>query len=91
MANMDNELHFSPLKRRKLINLLSEAGFILVKRETGNAIHISNPQKWHPKFGDNYLPVAFMKRFYIRLTNLDEEYFSSYHRKIRAIYDSVVD
>jgi hypothetical protein len=90
MVKSIDEFSFSPLKRRKLSNLISEAGFVFVKAEYGNNIYLSNPQKWHPKIGTHYLPVAFMRRFSIKLVNLDEEYFKSYHDKIRNIYASVV-
>jgi len=76
------EYHIPFLKRRKLINLLSESNFII----NGNHVYIANPQEGHPKIEDCYLPVAFfINRFYLKFVNLDEDYFKEVHDKIRDI------
>jgi hypothetical protein len=90
MIIRDNEFTFPPSKRKKLVDMLTKAGFVIQKSKLGDHVYISNPQKWHPKIEDHYLPLAFMRSFSLKLVNLNEEYFESCHRKIKDIYKSAI-
>ena len=87
MAKCPEEFNFPYVKRRKLINKLSEAGFTVT--EKGN-VYVSNPENGHPQIEGHYLPVAFMRSFFVKLVNLDERFFEGYHIRIREIHSTVL-
>lgn len=84
------EYKFPYLKRRKLINLLTESGFVLRRNTFGNHIYVAHPKKDDAKIENHYLPIALITFSSYTPLNLDEPSFKTYHEEIQKIYHKLV-
>ncbi len=89
--NQTEEYPISLCKRRRLISLLTESGFILVDNSTGQNVYVAKPTEDHRKILGHHLPVGFIRTFYYKLVNLDEPSLTEHHERLRGIYASVME
>jgi hypothetical protein len=89
MIKEPEEYPFSYIKRKKLVNLLTGAGFVFTDNSNGQHVYVANPKEGHPRIEMHYLPVAFMRRFCTKLVNTDEPFLKPYHEELRRIHLSL--